>query len=84
MALRDRHLEQLTTSDNHEEGSMLTLAKACTALAALAFALAVITHFTGNLMSTQPEAFSRAATNLALLAIALVLVFEPRLPGARA
>ena len=61
---------------------MLTLAKACTALAALAFLLAVVAHFAGPVVNTQAEAYSRAATNLALLAIALVLVFEPpRLPG---
>lgn len=62
---------------------MLTLAKACIALAALAFVLAVITHFSGGIMRTQAEAYSNAATNLALLAIGLVLVFEARLPGAR-
>lgn len=56
---------------------MRTLAKALTGLAALAFVLAVLGSFTNvAVMGTSPEAFSRAATNLALLAIALVLVFE--------
>jgi hypothetical protein len=55
---------------------MAQLAKALTALAALAFVLAVVTNFTGNYMGpflTTAEGYSRAATNLALLAIALVL-----------
>jgi uncharacterized membrane protein YfcA len=56
---------------------MRTLAKALTGLAALAFVLAVVGSLTGaQVASTSPEAFSRAATNLALLAIALILVFE--------
>lgn len=57
---------------------MTQLAKALTALAALAFILAVVTNFTGNYMDlwlTTAEGFSRACTNLTLLAIALVLVF---------
>jgi hypothetical protein len=56
---------------------MRTLAKALTGLAALAFVLAVVGSLTGvGIVNTSPEAFSRAATNLALLAIALILVFE--------
>ena len=57
---------------------MAQLAKALTAVAAVAFILAVITNFTGNYMDpwlTTAEGFSRACTNLCLLAIALVLVF---------
>lgn len=57
---------------------MAQLAKALTALAAVAFVLAVVTNFTGHYMDpflTSPEGFSRASTNLALLAIALVLGF---------
>jgi hypothetical protein len=57
---------------------MAQLAKALTALAALALILAVITNFTGNYMDlwlTTAEGFSRASTNLSLLAIALVLAF---------
>ena len=55
---------------------MPALAKLLTALAALAFVLAVLTNFTGPIMGTVAEGFSRACNNLALLAIALVLVFE--------
>jgi hypothetical protein len=62
---------------------MNNLAKALTGLAALAFVLAVVAHFYGPLLWTQPEAYSRACTNLALLAIALVLVFGDRVGIAR-
>jgi hypothetical protein len=55
---------------------MRALAKVLIALSALAFVLAVVTAFTGRLMDLQPEGFSRASANLALLAIALVLTFE--------
>jgi len=55
---------------------MSNLVKALIALSALAFVLAVVTHFTGALMSTQAEAYSRASTNLALLAIALVVAYD--------
>ena len=56
---------------------MRTLAKALTGLAALAFVIAVVGSLTGAwLVSTSPEAFSRASTNLALLAIALIVTFE--------
>jgi hypothetical protein len=55
---------------------MTTVAKALTALAALAFVLAVLSHFAGAILGTSPEAFSRACSNLALLAIALIVVFE--------
>ena len=55
---------------------MITLAKALTALAAVAFALAVLTHFAGPVIGTYAEAYSRACSNLALLAIAVVIVFE--------
>ena len=57
---------------------MSTLVKALIGLAALAFVLAVVTHFTGPIVKTQAEAYSRACTNLALLAIALVLAFGDR------
>jgi hypothetical protein len=56
-------------------GSMSTMVKALIGLAALAFVLAVLTHFVGPIMRTQAEAFSRASGNLALLAIALVLTY---------
>lgn len=52
---------------------MSNLVKALIGLAALAFVLAVLTHFFGPLLKTQAEAYSRASANLALLAIALVL-----------
>jgi len=51
---------------------MAQLAKALTALAAVAFVMAAVTNFTGDLLATS-EGFSRASANLALLAIALVL-----------
>jgi formate-dependent nitrite reductase membrane component NrfD len=54
---------------------MIALAKTLTALAALAFVLAVLAHFVGEIVRTSPEAYSRACSNLALLAIALTLVF---------
>ena len=54
---------------------MVTLAKALVGLAALAFVLAVYTNVTGNEFFSSPEGYSRASTNLALLAIALVLSF---------
>lgn len=54
---------------------MYSLAKGLTGLAALAFVLAVASYFIGGILSISPEAFSRASNNLALLAIALVVVF---------
>ena len=54
---------------------MNNLAKALTGLAALAFALAVVSAFTGPIVGIAPESFSRACTNLALLAIALIFTF---------
>jgi hypothetical protein len=54
---------------------MSNLVKALVGLAALAFVLAVVTHFSGPLVHTQAEAYSRASGNLSLLAIALVLAF---------
>ena len=57
---------------------MSTLVKALIGLAVLAFVLAVVTHFGGPIVATQAEAYSRASTNLALLAIALVLAFGDR------
>lgn len=55
---------------------MRALAKALTGLAALAFVLAVVGSFIGTIVDTSPEAFSRASTNLALLALALIITFE--------
>ena len=45
---------------------MYNLAKGLTALAALAFVLAVVGNFTGGMLSTTPEGFSRASSNLAM------------------
>jgi hypothetical protein len=59
---------------------MRTLAKVLVGLAALAFVLAVVTAFTGRLMHVHPEGFSRACSNLALLAIALLVAFESPRP----
>ena len=54
---------------------MSNLVKALNGHAALAFVLAVISHFTGPIVMTNPEAYSRASGNLSLLAIALVLMY---------
>jgi hypothetical protein len=54
---------------------MSSLVKALIGLSALAFVLAVVASFSGPIMQTGAEAYSRASTNLALLAIALVLAF---------
>lgn len=48
-------------------------------LAALAFVLAVISSLTGKaIMTTSAEAFSRASNNLALIAIAMLLLDRSR------
>ena len=57
---------------------MNALAKGLTGLAILAFLLAVVTKLTGPFLVLHAAGFSRACTNLALLAIALVVVFEGR------
>ena len=54
---------------------MTNVAKACVGLAALAFVLAVLTVFTGPIV-VGPEAYSRAANNLALLALCLFIGFK--------
>ena len=56
---------------------MAQLAKALTALSALCFVLAGVFTMANNFYFTTPEGYSRAATNLALIAIALVLSFRP-------
>jgi hypothetical protein len=60
---------------------MSSLAKALIGLAALAFVLAVVTHFWGPFLRTEPEAYSNACTNLALLAIAIVVLGRERVNG---
>ena len=54
---------------------MSSLVKALIGLSALAFVMAVLASFSGPILNTGAEAYSRASTNLALLAIALVLTF---------
>ncbi len=55
---------------------MSGIAKLFVLLALLTFIVAVIGAWTGTIMGIGAEAFSRACTNLALLAIAIVLVFK--------
>jgi hypothetical protein len=63
---------------------MANLPKVLIGLAALAFVLAVISSLTGEpIVTTRAEAFSRASNNLALIAIALLLLDRNRLPGPR-
>lgn len=52
---------------------VMSLAKACVGLGVAAFGLAVVTNFLGEGFLTSAEGWSRAAANLALIAIALVL-----------
>lgn len=59
---------------------MANLAKALVGLAALAFVLAVVANFGPTILATS-EGFSQACTNLALLAIALVLCFGGSRPA---
>lgn len=61
---------------------MVNIAKALTGLAAVAFVLAVVTSFMGGFL-TSAEGWSRAATNLTLLAIALVLCFRSDVSAGR-
>jgi hypothetical protein len=53
---------------------MVNLAKALAGLAGVAFIMAVVTNFTYEMGATA-EGFSRASTNLALFATALVPCF---------
>ena len=55
---------------------MSNLAKALVALSALAFVLAVVASLTSSPIIVSAEAYSRASTNLALLAIALFIGFK--------
>ena len=52
---------------------MTNFARALVGLAGLAFVLAVVTNLTGQAFWATAEGFSNAGTNLALLAIAVVL-----------
>lgn len=60
---------------------MAIVAKALVGLAALAFVLAVVSNLTGLIEMSSAEGFSRASTNLTLLAIALVLCFGDGRPA---
>lgn len=51
-------------------------AKACVGLAVLAFLVAIIVAFTGPIMELPSEAFSRACSNLALIALCLFVGFK--------
>ena len=51
------------------------MAKVCVGLAAVSFLMAVVTVFTGPMLAPA-EAYSRASTNLALLALCLFIGFS--------
>jgi len=53
---------------------MENITKGLIGLAALAFLLAVVATLTGQNIVASAEAFSRASNNLALIAIALMLM----------
>ena len=53
---------------------MENITKGLIGLAALAFLLAVISSLTDQSLIVSPEGFSRACNNLALVAIALMLM----------
>ena len=55
---------------------MPDIAKLLVLLAAITFVLAVIGAWSGTMMGIGAEALSRACTNLALLAIGIVMVFK--------
>ena len=52
------------------------IAKLLVLLAVITFVVAVVGAWTGTIMGIGAEAFSRACTNLALLAIGIVMVFK--------
>ena len=54
---------------------MLSLMKVLVVLAALAFVMAVLESLFGLNFLVSPEGYSRACTNLALIAIALKFVY---------
>ena len=58
------------------------VAKACVGIAALTFLGALVTSFTGPIMELPAEAFSRASSNLALIALCLFLGFKDDGAGA--
>ena len=60
---------------------MLYLIKVLIILAALCFVIAVITALAGPIAGIQPEGFSRACTNLALISVALAVLFKEENKG---
>jgi hypothetical protein len=54
---------------------MYSMGKGLTILSAVAFLLAVASNYVGPILSVTAEGFSRTCSNLALLAIASVVVF---------
>lgn len=57
---------------------MTGLAKGLIMLSVIAFAMAVLVKlFTGDFIGVQAEGYSRACSNLALLAIALGVAWKP-------
>ena len=52
------------------------IAKLLVLLAVITFVLAVVGAWTGAILGIGAEAYSRACTNLALIALAIVMVFE--------
>ena len=57
---------------------MLNIIKALIALSILAFMIATLgSVFNFDLLGVDPEGYSRACSNIALVAIALALVFKP-------
>ena len=53
---------------------MAALAKPFVYVAVLSFLVAVVTSFTGPVADLPPETFSRASSNLALIAIGLTML----------
>jgi hypothetical protein len=52
------------------------IAKACVGLAALALVAALVNSFSGPILGLPAEGFSRASTNLALIALCLFIGFK--------
>ena len=52
------------------------IAKACVGLAVVGFLAAIVTAFVGPIQGVASEGFSRASTNLALIALCLFLGFN--------
>jgi len=63
---------------------MNNLPKALTALAGIAFAVAVVAAFIGPIMNMPAHTFGHACTNLALLALAIHFTMgSPAAPAAK-